>query len=74
MKTRNKISTALQASVFSAEHAEELARELYDAVAHELAEKIRNMERRNAWPERHGACGAVLPSQVADLIDPEVSS
>ena len=41
--------------------------------AHELAERIRDMERRNAWPERHGACGAVLPSQVADFIDPEVS-
>ncbi|MGA4942127.1 hypothetical protein [Streptomyces cinereoruber] len=56
------------------ESFEDLVDALLASHARELAKKIRDMERRNAWPERHGACGAVLPSQVADFIDPEVSS
>jgi hypothetical protein len=49
---------------------EERANKLIDDLLHEAAEKIRDMERRNAWLERKGAGGAVLPSQVADFIDP----
>lgn len=42
MNAREKISTALQASQFTAEQAAELSCELYDAVARELAKRIRS--------------------------------
>jgi hypothetical protein len=62
MNAQEKISTALQASVFTAEQAEDLARELYGAVAHELAEKQRVALAANP---------GLLEHELIDLIDPK---
>ncbi|MFF9268603.1 hypothetical protein [Streptomyces rochei] len=40
MDAKEKISTALQASQFTAEQAASIAEELYDFVAHELAARV----------------------------------
>ncbi|MFD6361855.1 hypothetical protein ACFWFX_18685 [Streptomyces roseolus] len=70
MNARDKISTALQASVFSTEHAEELAQELYDDVARELAERQRGAVDR--MQRRDPVCAWRLVDGLVDLIDPEV--
>ncbi|MFJ3084381.1 hypothetical protein ACIPJG_32140 [Streptomyces halstedii] len=76
MKALDKISTALKASQFTEDQAEVLAQELYDAVASELAGKIRSQKLKapegfvyrqswiDAWNEGR--------DDSADLIDPEV--
>lgn len=67
MNALEKISTALQASQFAADQAEALAQELHDAVAHELAEKIRisSVEESGSGVR---CCGHIV-SACADLID-----
>lgn len=65
MDARKRISAALQASVFGPEHAEDLARELYDFVAHELAEEIRNAPFEPHLLQRHQRYRA------AAIIDPK---
>ena len=68
MKAQTKISLALKATQFTEDQAEFLAEELYNAVAHELAEEIRNSKRLRDYTDDHMSdC-----NMAADEIDPEV--
>jgi len=69
MDTREKISTALQASQFAPGQAATLAQELYDAVAGELAEKIRRLRDDCRYDPDDVHYRAM--SGCANLIDPE---
>ena len=65
-----KIRLGLTSSLWTEEQADSLAQELYDAVAHELAEEIRSLAKATAKP---GSIGHAGLSSAANLIDPEVS-
>jgi hypothetical protein len=71
-----KIRLGLTASLWTDEQADALAQELYDAVAHELAEQVREAEPyvpegfslRPEWLDVWSSAKA----ELADKIDPEV--
>lgn len=65
------VNSLNEEAVFTHE-AEYAANKLIDDLLHEEAEDIRTVDRNNAWEERKGVGGAVLPSQVADYLDPYV--
>jgi hypothetical protein len=65
-----KIRLGLTASLWTEEQADTLAQELYNAVAHELAEQVRAMKSQIVgYSEMTEAF-----DHVADEIDPEVET
>lgn len=70
MNAQEKISIALQSSVFNQNFADAVAKELYNLVAHELAEEIRDFAARERDMYSDDELGGM--QSAADRIDPKV--